>query len=482
MHFISQYYSDEEEEDVKEGTKSNLIKNNNHNDSEKKVATPKDINSGKNQINLIPQTKIADNSIKIDAAPDVDIDHLIHQKKEDEITKFNSGFYIPNKQNHLTGHINHHTMNDFNFNEQYYTYNAYGFAQDPTDFSQNKIIGNVEKFNDPNNSKSVFSGSSVSQKEYRKKSKMKRMKYGDPGSGDFMGPWAIYEGEEVFKNLSGELTEEQKELMKQIEEKRKKKFEEEKIAEIKSLSFTPNSVFHLDQDSDYQGRSYLEPPSHLKNVDHTCFIPKKLIHTYTGHTKPVQVIRFFPKYGHFIMSCSLDCKIKLWDVNTHKKCVRTYIGHQEGVRDICFSNDGTKFLSAGFDKNVQYWDTETGKVIHTFPNKKIPFCVLFHPDEDKQDQFLVGTSAKKISQFDVNSGKEVQTYEEHLGAINTLTFIDSNRKFVSTSDDKKIFIWEFGLPVVVKHISEPSMHSIPAAALHPNGKYFVGQSQDNKVK
>lgn len=225
----------------------------------------------------------------------------------------------------------------------------------------------------------------------------------------------------------------------------------------------------------------MEAPSQLKNVDHNCFIPKKLVNTYTGHTKAVQVIRFFPQTGHFILSCSLDCKVKLWDVNSHRKCVRTYTGHTEAVRDICFSNDGKHFLSAGFDKNVQYWDTETGKVVCTFANKKLPFCVLMNPDEDKQNLFLVGTSAKKIAQFDTNSGKEVQSYEEHLGAINTLTFIDNNRKFVSTSDDKKIFIWEFGLPVVVKHISEPSMHSIPATCLHPNGKYFLGQSLDNKV-
>lgn len=219
----------------------------------------------------------------------------------------------------------------------------------------------------------------------------------------------------------------------------------------------------------------------MKNVDHTCFIPKKLLTTYTGHTKPVQVIKFFPKYGHFILSCSLDNKVKLWDVMSHRKCVRTYIGHTEGVRDICFTNDGKHFLSAGFDKNIQYWDTETGKVVKTFTNKKLPFCILIHPDDDKQNQFLVGTSAKKIVQYDINSGQQVQSYDEHLGAINTLTFIDNNRKFVSTSDDKKIFIWEYGLPVVVKHISEPSMHSIPATALHPNGKYFVGQSLDNKV-
>ena len=34
-----------------------------------------------------------------------------------------------------------------------------------------------------------------------------------------------------------------------------------------------------------------------------------------------------------------------------------------------------------------------------------------------------------------------QQYDEHMGAINTITFIDGNKRFVSTADDKKIFIW-----------------------------------------
>jgi hypothetical protein len=105
---------------------------------------------------------------------------------------------LPQKKNHATGYLNYHKMNDLNFNEQFYTYNAYGFAQDPTDFTSNKVVGDIEKYLS-DISKSLFEGSTNLEKDYRKKLKLKRMKYCDPSSGEFMGPWAIYDGEEIFK-------------------------------------------------------------------------------------------------------------------------------------------------------------------------------------------------------------------------------------------------------------------------------------------
>lgn len=108
-------------------------------------------------------------------------------------------------------------------------------------------------------------------------------------------------------------------------------------------------------------------------------------------------------------------------------------------------------------------------------------CVKFHPDEEKQHLFVAGLSDKKILCWDTRTGEIMQEYDRHLGSVNTITFIDENRRFVSTSDDKSLRIWEWDIPVDMKYIADPSMHSMPAVTLSPNAKWLACQSMDNKI-
>ena len=68
---------------------------------------------------------------------------------------------------------------------------------------------------------------------------------------------------------------------------------------------------------DYQGRSFLHPPQDVgvnlrsEEPPEKCFLPKKQIFTWTGHTKGVSAIRWFPRYAHLLLSCSMDTKIKV---------------------------------------------------------------------------------------------------------------------------------------------------------------------------
>jgi WD40 repeat protein len=75
-------------------------------------------------------------------------------------------------------------------------------------------------------------------------------------------------------------------------------------------------------------------------------------------------------------------------------------------------------------------------------------------------------------QYDMNSGEITQEYDQHLGPVNTITFVDENRRFVTTSDDKTIRAWDYDIPVVIKYIAEPHMHSMPAVTLHPSSKCY----------
>jgi pre-mRNA-processing factor 17 len=157
------------------------------------------------------------------------------------------------------------------------------------------------------------------------------------------------------------------------------------------------------------------------------------------------------------------------------------MGHSKAVRDISFNNDGSKFLTASYDRKIKLWDTETGKVVSSFSTGKIPYVVKFNPDEDKQNVLLAGMSDKKIVQWDMSTGDITQEYDQHLGAVNTITFVDNNRRFVTSSDDKSLRVWEFGIPVVIKYISEPHMHSMPSITVHPNTNWLAAQSLDNQI-
>ncbi|KAG9446065.1 hypothetical protein H6P81_012193 [Aristolochia fimbriata] len=387
-------------------------------------------------------------------------------------------------RNHKLGFVEDTAIEPFQFDEQYNTFHKYGYAVDPSASVGNNYIGDLNAL-EKNKAVSVYNIPQHDQKKRKLELKNKKEDDDEPAGSDVDNPasedWLQKNRKSPWagkkEGLQTELTEEQK---KYAEEYSQKKAEKDRNGGEKA-EFTDKSTFHGKEERDYQGRSWIAPPKDAKATNDHCYIPKRWVHTWSGHTKGVSAIRFFPKSGHLLLSAGMDTKVKIWDVFNSGKCMRTYMGHSKAVRDVSFSNDGTRFLSAGYDKNIKLWDTETGKVISTFSTGKIPYVVKLNPDEDKQNILLAGMSDKKIVQWDMNSGEITQEYDQHLGAVNTITFVDNNRRFVTSSDDKSLRVWEFGIPVVIKYISEPHMHSMPSISLHPNSNWLAAQSLDNQI-
>ncbi|KAJ1969818.1 hypothetical protein IWQ62_000372 [Dispira parvispora] len=390
---------------------------------------------------------------------------------------------IPNT---LIGHVERDAVSEYTFRSQERTFRTKGFALDPS--ITNTPAGSTQGLIGKRGTARTTSEERAVEKQLRNDVKRQRLPTGDPGvlDGDnaYKGPWAGYRGETLGKPTGPPQTE----VQAGPTGSEKGKAEDKAIARKFIQPGEERTIFHGKQERDYQGRTYMHVPRDVGNVNlygepgsQECFIPKRLVHTWSGHKKGVAAIRFIPNSGHLLLSAGLDGKVKLWDVYHNRQGLRTFLGHNKGVRDICFSNDGRRFLSCSYDKYIKLWDTETGQCLKSFTTGKMPYCVKFHPDDDQQNIFLAGFADKKINQFDVDTGEIVQEYNQHLGAVNSITFVDDNRRFVSTSDDKTMRVWEFGIPIVIRLIAESSMHSIPSVTPSPNRKWLACQSLDNQI-
>lgn len=293
-------------------------------------------------------------------------------------------------KNVVAGFLEKAHISEFEFENQRRTFHSFGYALDPSTGTDGKtFVGHLQDAYDTNG-KTVFEKTKIDKdKETRK-----RLKNDVPEDVEgFSGPWARYENEQRIACPN-------EQERAEIEEMMAKKNKRHKISEDAQVE--EKTILHIKDAVDYQGRSFLHPPHDVGTnlrpdaVPDRCYLPKAHIHTWQGHTKGVSAIKFFPKSAHLLLSCSMDTRVKLWEIYGERRCIRTYSGHRQAVRDIDFNINGTKFLSAGYDRYIKLWDTETGDVISRFSAKKIPFCVKFHPDFNKQHLFVAGTSNKKI--------------------------------------------------------------------------------------
>eukprot|EP00003_Mantamonas_plastica_P018146 TRINITY_DN2978_c0_g1_i1.p1 TRINITY_DN2978_c0_g1~~TRINITY_DN2978_c0_g1_i1.p1 ORF type:complete len:549 (-),score=211.39 TRINITY_DN2978_c0_g1_i1:42-1529(-) len=368
---------------------------------------------------------------------------------------------VREKKNHLSGNVEDYSVDDFAFNDQYLAFQKTGVAEDPSGRGTLVYQNKTEK-------------NSMKQYDDRKR-KERNWDSGDMDS--YTGPWSGFKDQE-----QAELTDEQKELLEARKQKKAKLNNKTSSNEfVESVKY--HGKWAKANKTDYQGRSIFTPPSELHTVenweDHQTYLPKREEHIWTGHTKGVSRIRWFPKYGHILMSGGLDGDIKLWDLYNTRGCMATINGHSKGIRDVVWNDSGENILSCSYDTSVKLWDTETCKVVQKMTNGKVPICCVFHPE--LSHVVLAGTQDHRIMQYDTRSGKVINDYDRHLKAVNSVTFVNHNQQFMTTSDDQTIRVFEYDINVEVKYISEPYMQSMPAVTKHPSEKWVACQSMDNQI-
>ena len=124
-------------------------------------------------------------------------------------------------------------------------------------------------------------------------------------------------------------------------------------------------------------------------------------HAFEAHQDFIRAIIVHPTQP-FIVTCSDERKIKVWQYDTKFTLKHVLEGHQHFVLALAFNpKDPTKFASASMDKTVKLWNFGT-------------------------------------------EGKANLTLQGHKSSVNTVEFFKGDRPHIASgSDDSTIKIWDY---------------------------------------
>ncbi|XP_073461708.1 katanin p80 WD40 repeat-containing subunit B1 [Aquarana catesbeiana] len=165
----------------------------------------------------------------------------------------------------------------------------------------------------------------------------------------------------------------------------------------------------------------------------------KIQRTLMGHKASICSLDFHP-YGEFVASGSLDTNIKLWDVR-RKGCVFRYKGHTQAVRCLRFSPDGKWLASSSEDNTVKLWDLSAGKIIAELTEHRGPVQIVeFHPNE----YLLASASSDRTLRFwDLEKFQLVGCVEGEATPFRTILFSgDGGCLFCGGRDALRVYGWE----------------------------------------
>jgi F-box and WD-40 domain protein 1/11 len=159
-----------------------------------------------------------------------------------------------------------------------------------------------------------------------------------------------------------------------------------------------------------------------------------------GHSGPVNAVQM---RGNTIVSCSGDFKVKLWNIDTGKN-IKELSGHTKGLACSQFSDDSRFIASAGNDKIIRIWDANTGVCLRSIAAHDNLVRSL-HIDSIS-GRLVSGSYDQDIKVYDMKTGLLLLDFPKwHSSWV--LGAKSDYRRIISTGQDPKILIMDFGMNI-----------------------------------
>jgi eukaryotic-like serine/threonine-protein kinase len=192
--------------------------------------------------------------------------------------------------------------------------------------------------------------------------------------------------------------------------------------------------------------------------------------TLYGHMGGVMSAAFSPD-GSRIVSASWDRTAKMWDARTGTPLLDLK-GHTGAVSSVAFSPDGTRIITGSYDQTAKVWDARTGKVlVDVKGHSRSVKAVAFSPDAAR---ILTGSGDGTAKIWDARSGKSLLELKGRMGEVDSVSFSPDGSRIVTGSDDSAT-VWDARSGIILLDLTSPT-ESVASVSYSPDGTQIVASS------
>jgi len=205
-----------------------------------------------------------------------------------------------------------------------------------------------------------------------------------------------------------------------------------------------------------------------------------------GHTDAVwQLVTS----GQKLLSCSADRTVRLWDPNLSQPLQKTYTHDSIPISIDWITQDTQQYIVTYESLQTILYDTETGKVVCQLTNDN-PMNdsnyrinrIISHPS---QSILISAHEDKNIRYFDKNSGRMIHSMVAHLDTVTSVALDPQQNSLLSSSHDRSIRLWNNESKNCIQEFTahqkknDESIHDI---AFHPSKPYMASVGADSIAK